>query len=200
MPANNGCDATFTCQTIEVVSVEPYTPEQRLRDGSIYAKNEDKEQCAPPASSTRVSNRWYLWAAASAFVIVADMVLHGVTGLNFFAAMLSIVFAVLMFSGKRAEDFVIGHYQELGPPVGRPTTMTPTTRTEILRLLEKSLWPAWFVLLVSCLMFRMVGDLNLSWALTNVMIVFVLAMTPLRIFIAAALFWPGSKGQRGNSA
>ena len=38
MPANNGCDATFACQTIEVVSVEPYTPEQRLRDGSIYAR------------------------------------------------------------------------------------------------------------------------------------------------------------------
>jgi hypothetical protein len=102
----------------------------------------------------RSSNGWYIWAAAIVIVIVADMVLHGVTGLNIFPAMLSIPFAVLMFSGKRAEDFVIAHYQKLGPPVGRAATMTPATRTANLRLLEKSFWPAWFVLLVELARFR----------------------------------------------
>lgn len=41
MPANNGCDATFTCETIDVVGVEPYTAKQRLRDGSVYAEIQD---------------------------------------------------------------------------------------------------------------------------------------------------------------
>lgn len=148
----------------------------------------------------RLSSGWYIWAVASALVIIADMVLHGVRFLNICPALLSIVFAVAMFSGKRAEDFVIEYYQTLGPPVGRTATMSPAMRTEILRLLVSSFWPAWFVLLASCLMVRMAGDLNLSSVLIKVMIVLVLAMTPLRIFIAAALFWPGSKRQRGNAA
>jgi hypothetical protein len=62
----------------------------------------------------RFSNGWYIWAAAIVIVIVADMVLHGVTALNVFPAMLSIAFAVLMSSGKRAEDFVIAHYLCVG--------------------------------------------------------------------------------------
>ncbi|MGA8575765.1 MAG: hypothetical protein WB609_08825 [Candidatus Cybelea sp.] len=44
------------------------------------------------------------------------------------------------------------------------------------------------------------GDLNLSRAITEGMIAFVLAMVPLRLFIAAALFWPGLKGRRRDSA
>ncbi len=60
MPANNGCDATFTCETIDVVWVEPYTAEQRLRDGSVYAESDDKEQSGPPASSgDGGANHWY---------------------------------------------------------------------------------------------------------------------------------------------
>ncbi len=61
----------------------------------------------------RSSSGWYVWAAASALVVIGDMVLRGVTNLKFFAALLSIVFGVLMFSGKRAEDFVIARYQDL---------------------------------------------------------------------------------------
>jgi hypothetical protein len=38
IPANNGCDATFLCNSIKVISAEPYTIEQRLRDGSVYAE------------------------------------------------------------------------------------------------------------------------------------------------------------------
>jgi hypothetical protein len=38
MPANNGCDARFLCDAIRVISVEPYTIEQRIRDESIYVK------------------------------------------------------------------------------------------------------------------------------------------------------------------
>ncbi len=37
MPANNGSDIRFFCNWIRIVSVEPYTVEQRLSDGSIYA-------------------------------------------------------------------------------------------------------------------------------------------------------------------
>jgi hypothetical protein len=36
MPANNGCDARFLCNAIRVISVEPYTIQQRIRDGSVY--------------------------------------------------------------------------------------------------------------------------------------------------------------------
>jgi hypothetical protein len=135
----------------------------------------------------RLSNGWYIWAASSAIVIVADMVLHGVTFLNIFLALLSLAFAVLMFSGKRAEDFVIARYQERPPPVGRPKTMPLATGVAVLRLLDKALWALWFVLLASSLALPLAGDLNLSRALTEGMIVLALA-TPLRVFIAAALF------------
>jgi hypothetical protein len=36
MPPNNGCDATFSCDSIRVASVEPYTREERIQDGSVY--------------------------------------------------------------------------------------------------------------------------------------------------------------------
>jgi hypothetical protein len=141
----------------------------------------------------------YIWATASVVVIVADMVLHGVTYLNLIPAGLSIIFAYFVFRGKLVEDRVIARYQKLAP-VGTATTMATATRVEVLYLLEKSLWPAWFVLLASCLMFQLVGNLNSSRAITEGMIAFILAMIPLRIFIAAALFWPGRKGQRDGSA
>jgi len=147
----------------------------------------------------RSSNGWYIWPAASAVVIVADMMLHGVTYLNMIPAGLSIVFAHFVFRGRIVEDRVIAHYQMLAP-VGRTTTMANATRVEVLHLLEKALWPAWFVLLASCLMFQMAGNLNLSRAMTEGMIAFILVMIPLRIFIAAALFWPGRKGHRDGSA
>jgi len=149
--------------------------------------------------SAHESKAWYIWATASAVVIVADMVLHGVTYLNTIPAGLSIIFAYFVFRGKLVENRVISHYQKLAP-VGRTTTMTTAARVEVLHLLEKSLWPAWFVLLASCLMFQLVGNLNLSRAITEGMIAFILAMIPLRIFIAAALFWPGRKGERDGSA
>lgn len=38
IPANNGCDATFLCESIDVMSVVPYSLEQRSRDGSTYAR------------------------------------------------------------------------------------------------------------------------------------------------------------------
>ncbi|MGA8325250.1 MAG: hypothetical protein WB757_04125 [Candidatus Cybelea sp.] len=136
----------------------------------------------------RSSNGWYLWVAASAVLIVADMVIHGVTSLTIFPALLSVAFACLMFSGKRAEDLVIARYQERPPVVGSTTTMPFVTRVAILRLLGKCLWALWFVLLASCLTFAMVGDLNLSRALTEGMIVLALVAIPLRVFIAAALF------------
>lgn len=37
MVANNGCDTAFLCDSIRVVSVEPYTRDERLRDASVYA-------------------------------------------------------------------------------------------------------------------------------------------------------------------
>jgi hypothetical protein len=40
IPGNNGCDATFLCDTIRVVLVEPYTIEQRISDGSVYSEPE----------------------------------------------------------------------------------------------------------------------------------------------------------------
>jgi hypothetical protein len=135
----------------------------------------------------RLSNGWYIWAAASTVVIVADMVLHGVTNLNLFAAMLSIAFAVLMFSGKRAEDFVIARYQERPPLVGS-TAIPLATRVSILQLLGKGLWALWFVLLSASLAFPLAGDLNMSKALTEGLIGLALATIPLRVFMAAALF------------
>jgi hypothetical protein len=147
----------------------------------------------------RGSKGWYIWAAASAVVVVADMLLHGVTGLNLIPAGLSIVFAYFVFRGKLAEDLVISRYQKLAS-AATGTTMTTATRFEVLHSLEKSLWPAWFVLLASCLMFQMAGNLSLSRASTEGMIVFILVMIPLRIFIAAALFWPGAKDPRDGSA
>jgi hypothetical protein len=147
----------------------------------------------------RESKRWYIWAAASTVVIVADMVLHGVTGLKILPAGLSIVFAYFVFRGKQLEDRVIARYQKLAP-TGRTPTMTTATRVEVLHLLEQFLWPAWFVLLASCLVFQMVGNLNLSGAITEGMIAFILAMIPLRLFIAAALFWPGQQDHTDGSA
>jgi hypothetical protein len=38
VPANNGCDMTFSCEAIRIVSVQPYTIDQRIRDGSVYVK------------------------------------------------------------------------------------------------------------------------------------------------------------------
>lgn len=75
----------------------------------------------------RLSNAWYIWTTASAIVILADMVFHGVTKLNTFAALLSIAFAVLTFSGKRAVDFVVACYQERRTLVGRTTAMPLAT-------------------------------------------------------------------------
>jgi hypothetical protein len=37
MLANNGCDIGFLCDAVRVVSVEPYTREERIQDGSVYA-------------------------------------------------------------------------------------------------------------------------------------------------------------------
>jgi hypothetical protein len=77
----------------------------------------------------RQSNGWYIWAAAaSAAMIIADMVLHGVTSLNIPPAVLSMAFAYFTFSGKRVEDRVIARYQERPPPVGMTTTMTLAMR------------------------------------------------------------------------
>ena len=150
----------------------------------------------------RSSNGWYIgiWATASAAMIGADMVVRGVTFLDFFPAMLSIVFAVAMFSGKRAEDRVIARYQELPPRDGRTTTIPLTTRYELLGLLEKSLWALWGVLLACSLAFPIIGDRKLSDAFNIGMIVLCLTAAPIRMFTAAALFWPGRKSQRDGSA
>jgi hypothetical protein len=137
----------------------------------------------------RESRGGYIWAAASAVVIVADIVLHGVTNFIIFPALLSMAFAGLMFSGKRAEDLVIARYQERPPPVGRTTTMTLAERAAVLCLIGKTLCALWFVLLLwSCVAFRLVGDLSLSRTLTEGMIVLALVTIPLRVFVAAALF------------
>jgi hypothetical protein len=136
----------------------------------------------------RESKGWWIWALASAVVIVADMAIHGVTSLNILPALLSIAFAGIMYTGKRAEDFVTVLYQERPPLVGRTKAMPLATRVTILRSLEKGLWALWFVLLASTLAFPLVGDLNLSWDFTVGMIVLALMTIPLRIFISAALF------------
>ena len=136
----------------------------------------------------RSSNGWYIWAAASAVVLVADVVLHGITSLNIFLAPLSIAFAGIMFSGKRAEDRVIARYQERPPLAGAASTMPLAMRVSLLGLLEKSLWALWFVLLTSSIILPMGGNLNLSRALTEGMIALVLLTGPIRIFTAAALF------------
>jgi hypothetical protein len=46
----------------------------------------------------------------------------------------------------------------------------------------------------------MVGNLNLSGAITEGMIAFILAMIPLRLSIAAALFSPGQQDHTDGSA
>lgn len=109
----------------------------------------------------------------------------------FFVAMLSAVFAYFMFKGKVAQDWVIELYQERLTRTGRDSRMAPETRFAILRWLDKCLWASWFVLLACWLAFRLVGDLTLGSAIAEVMIAFVLGMIPLRLWIAAALFWPG---------
>ncbi len=136
----------------------------------------------------RESKGWYIWAAATAVVIVADMVLKGVTSLNIVPALLSIAFAYFMFRGKRWEDVVIARYQERPPSVGRTTTTTITTRVATLGLLEKGLWALWLVLVASCLAFPLAGEVNLSRAVTEGMTALFLASIPLRIWFAAALF------------
>lgn len=37
IPANNGCDASFLCDSISVIAAEPYTHEERVHDRSVYA-------------------------------------------------------------------------------------------------------------------------------------------------------------------
>ena len=37
IPANNGCDAKFSCDSVTIVSAEPYTSERRTRDDSVHA-------------------------------------------------------------------------------------------------------------------------------------------------------------------
>lgn len=37
MLANNGCDIALLCDSIRLVSVEPYTHDERVQDGSVYA-------------------------------------------------------------------------------------------------------------------------------------------------------------------
>jgi hypothetical protein len=39
IPANNGCDASFLCDSISVISAEPYTHDERIRDCSVYARH-----------------------------------------------------------------------------------------------------------------------------------------------------------------
>jgi hypothetical protein len=148
----------------------------------------------------RPSNGWYIWAAVSAVMIVGDIVAYGVRFFNIFPAMLSVLFAIFMFSGKRAQDWVIAYYQERPPPVGRANTAPLAMRYHLLGLLDRALWASWVVLLACSLMFQIDGRSNLSDNSNMGMIVLVLAATPIRIFTAAALFWPGSNGRRDNSA
>jgi hypothetical protein len=136
----------------------------------------------------RSSNGWYIWATATAAMIVADVALHGVTGRTIFLSLLSVTFAGLMLSAGRAEDRVVARYQERPPLVGRATTMPLATRIAILSSIQKSLWPLWLVLLASSLASRMTGDLNLSWALTEGMIALALLGRPLRVLTAVVLF------------
>lgn len=39
LPSNSGAEARFNCDSVRIVSIEPYTSEQRVRDGSIYASH-----------------------------------------------------------------------------------------------------------------------------------------------------------------
>jgi hypothetical protein len=130
-------------------------------------------------------------------MIAADMVAYGVRSFNIFPAMLSIVFAIFMFSGKRAQDWAIAYYQELAPRTGRPNTMPVERRYDLLGMLDRGLWAIWVVLLAGTFAFPIISDSNLSDAFNIAMIVLVLVATPIRMFIAAALFWPG---RRGDSA
>ena len=127
-------------------------------------------------------------------MIAADMVAHGVRFLNMFPAMLSIVFAISMFSGRRAQDWVIAYYQELAPRTGRPNTMPVARRYDLLGMLDRGLWAFWVVFLACALPFPIIGDSQLSDAFHMAMIALALVATSLRIFIAAVLFWPGRRG------
>lgn len=126
-------------------------------------------------------------------MIAADMVAYGVRFLNIVPAMLSIVFAIFMFSGTRAQDWVIAHYQELSPRASRTDTMPLATRYHLLGLLDRALWAFWVVLLASSLMFQVGGRSNLSDAFNMGMILLAIAAAPIRISTAAALFWPGRR-------
>jgi hypothetical protein len=123
------------------------------------------------------------------------MMLHGVASVMF-PAMLSIVFAGLWLSGNRAEQLVIARYRRLQALSDEAATTGAAEKLAILRLLAKSLWALWFVLLASCLVLPLAGDLNLSRSITKGMILLLLVMTPVRIFIAAALFWPRRNDRR----
>ena len=142
----------------------------------------------------RSSNSWYIWAAASAVMIVADMAAYGVRFFNMWPAMMSIAFAFLMFSGRRAQDRVIAYYQELAPRTGRPNAMPVARRYDLLGMLDRGLWALWVVLLACALAFPIIGDSNLSDAFNKAMIALALVATSIRIFIAAVLFWPGRRG------
>jgi hypothetical protein len=37
LPSNSGCELEFNRDNISIVSVKPYTEEEMLRDGSVYA-------------------------------------------------------------------------------------------------------------------------------------------------------------------
>jgi hypothetical protein len=128
-------------------------------------------------------------------MITADIVAYGLRFFNIFPAMLSIVFAILMLSGRRAQDWAIAYYQELTPRAGRTNTMPIARRYDLLGMLDKGLWALWAVLLASSLAFPIVGDFNLSDAFNMGMVALALVATPIRIFTAAALFWPGRKGE-----
>lgn len=57
MPSNWGCDVEFTCESIAVLSVEPYTEEAMIIDGSVYARGHAGN--APLLGSAQpVSNDW----------------------------------------------------------------------------------------------------------------------------------------------
>jgi hypothetical protein len=136
----------------------------------------------------RLSKGWYIWAAASAVMIVADMAVYGVRFFNMWPAMLSIVFAFLMFSGRRAQDWAIAYVQELPPRTGRPNSMPVARRYDLLGMLDSGLWSLWVVLLACALAFPMIGDSNLSDAFNIAMIVLTLVAGSIRMFVAAALF------------
>ena len=142
----------------------------------------------------RSKNGWYIWAAATAVMIVADLMAYGVRFFNLWPAMLSIIFAFLMFSGRRAQDWVIAYYQELAPRTGRPNSMPVARRYDLLGMLDRGLWALWVVLLACALAFPIVGDSNLSDVFNIAMIALLATAASIRMFIAAALFWPGRRG------